>query len=125
MQRVSHLMKKLSQLALFLSHPVIVFALLVLAWGTPRAVEKGDPARGKITSDTCMGCHGIRGYRNAYPSYSVPRLQGQHAKYIIAALKAYQSGARAHKTMHVNAIALTDQEIVDIAAYLSSATAKD
>ena len=38
----------------------------------------GDAARGKARSYTCLGCHGIAGYKNAYPMYSVPKLEGQH-----------------------------------------------
>ena len=79
-----------------------------------------DPARGKTISYTCLGCHGIEGYKNAYPNYSVPRLAGQNATYIIAALKEYKSGERAHPTMRVQGSALSDQDIEDVAAYFSS-----
>ncbi len=117
-------MKSLSQLVTSAPRLRVILALLVLAWGTP-AIAAEDAAKGEILADTCMGCHGIRGYRNVYPSYSVPRLQGQHADYIIAALKAYKSGQRDHKTMQVQAMSLTDQEIAHIAAYLSSLAAGD
>ena len=44
----------------------------------PAPAQQGDPHRGKELSYTCLGCHGIDGYRNAYPDYSVPKLEGQH-----------------------------------------------
>lgn len=79
----------------------------------------GDPKHGKAISYTCLGCHGIEGYKNAYPMYSVPRLEGQHPEYLIAALQEYRSGDRAHLTMHSQASTLTDQDIADIAAYFA------
>lgn len=81
--------------------------------------KAGDPAAGKERFYTCVGCHGIPGYNNAYPTYHVPKLAGQHATYIESALKAYRSGDRKHSTMHAQASSLSDQDIKDIAAYLS------
>jgi cytochrome c553 len=79
----------------------------------------GDTKRGKELSYTCLGCHGIDGYKNAYPDYSVPKLQGQHAEYIVAALHGYRDGDRAHLTMHSEASTLSDQDIADIAVYFA------
>lgn len=81
----------------------------------------GDPAKGQIKADTCMGCHGIVGYTNAYPTYRVPRLGGQHAAYLESALKDYRSGARKHPTMQAQAATMSDEDIADMAAYLSQA----
>jgi cytochrome c553 len=83
------------------------------------AVHTGDPVRGKAISYTCLGCHGIDGYRNAYPEYQVPKLQGQHPEYLMDALHGYRSGDRAHLTMHDQASTLSDQDIADIAAYFA------
>lgn len=80
----------------------------------------GDPKRGQVLADTCMGCHGIPGYRNAYPSYRVPKLGGQQAEYLFIALQGYKNQTRGHKTMHAQAGSLTDQEMRDIAAFLAS-----
>ena len=78
------------------------------------------PLPGKDKSETCLGCHAIEGYNNTYPTYKVPKLGGQHADYIIAALKAYQKGDRKHETMHANASGLSDEDIQDIAKYFES-----
>jgi cytochrome c553 len=83
------------------------------------AAAPGDPKRGKEMSYTCLGCHGIDGYKNAYPDYSVPKLKGQHAQYIVAALHGYRDGDRAHLTMHSEASTLSDQDIADIAVYFA------
>ena len=80
---------------------------------------QGDAKHGKAISYTCLGCHGIEGYKNAYPMYSVPKLEGQHPEYLIAALQEYRSGDRAHMTMHAQASTLSDQDIADIAAYFA------
>jgi cytochrome c553 len=79
----------------------------------------GDPAHGKAISYTCLGCHGIPGYRNAYPNYSVPKLEGQHPEYIVSALQGYKSGDRPHTTMHSQASSLSDQDMADIAVFFA------
>lgn len=83
------------------------------------AATAADPVAGETKFETCLGCHGINKWVNAYPTYLVPKLAGQHADYLIAALRAYKSGERPHQTMHANAAQLSDQDIADIAAYLS------
>ena len=80
----------------------------------------GNAQRGATLASTCLGCHGIQGYRNAYPDYAVPRLAGQHPEYLVDALKEYRSGARQYPTMHLQALSLSDQDIADVAAYLAS-----
>jgi cytochrome c553 len=80
----------------------------------------GDVANGQVLSFTCKGCHAVPGYRNAYPSYLVPKLGGQNADYIEVALQGYRRGTRAHPTMQAQAAAMTDQDIADIAAYFAS-----
>jgi cytochrome c553 len=81
---------------------------------------EGDPARGAALAETCSGCHGVPGYRNAYPSYHVPKLGGQNADYIEIALQGYRRGTREHPTMQAQAATLSDQDIADLAAYLST-----
>src|SRR5580700_5998108 len=80
---------------------------------------QGNPQKGKELSYTCLGCHGVDGYKNAYPNYSVPELEGQHPEYLADALHGYRDGDRAHLTMHSQASTLSDQDIVDIAAYFA------
>jgi len=84
------------------------------------AHAEGDKAAGRKLVYTCNGCHGVEGYTNAYPDYPVPRIAGQNEQYIINALHGYQSGERTHPTMMAQAQSLSDKDIEDIAAYLSS-----
>lgn len=78
---------------------------------------QGDATRGKPLAYTCHGCHGIPNYKNAAPVYSVPKLGGQQAAYMIAALKEYASGERIHPTMHAHAASNSEQDRADIAAF--------
>ncbi len=99
----------------------VLALLLIASWGLiPAAHADGDPKAGQQKAETCIGCHGIEGYKNTYPTFRVPRLKGQHANYIIVALKAYRSGTRNHPTMQSQAGSMTDQDIQDIAAYIAS-----
>jgi len=85
------------------------------------AQAAGNPKAGKLKTSMCAGCHGIPGWRTSYPAvYSVPLLGGQHAEYIVAALKAYKSGERNHPSMKGIAGSLSDQDMADLAAYYSS-----
>ena len=97
-----------------------VALLLAATLFTQPALAEGDAAAGKELGYTCLGCHGIDGYRNAYPSYRVPKLGGQKAGYIEIALKGYRAGTREHPTMAAQATSLSDQEIADVAAYLAT-----
>jgi len=101
---------------------VVALACASLASTTVPAQDQplqGDAKHGKAISYTCLGCHGIEGYKNAYPMYSVPKLEGQHPEYLAAALQEYRSGDRSHITMHDQASTLSDQDIADIAAYFA------
>jgi len=94
-----------------------------LAWAqepNPAPAPTGDARRGAVLSDTCMGCHGIASYRNAYPSFRVPKLGGQHPEYIVIALQGYKNQTRPHKTMHAQAVYLSDQDMLDIATFFAS-----
>lgn len=103
--------------------PSLALAAVGLVWTAPAAAA-GDPARGKQLGYTCLGCHGIETYKNVYPTYSVPKLRGQHPEYIVAALQAYAKGERNHPTMHAHAASMSDQDMEDIAAYLAGEPVK-
>jgi cytochrome c553 len=94
--------------------------LIALTFNAQPAAAAGDVERGKQLGFTCMGCHGIAGYRNAYPSFRVPKLGGQQGAYIEAALRAYRDGTRAHPTMRAHASSLTDQDIENLIAWITS-----
>lgn len=101
---------------------VLLSAASLLSIGVAHA--QGDKAAGKTLVYTCAGCHGVPGYENAYPNYRVPRIAGQNEQYLVSALTEYKKGTRKHPTMNAQAESLSDQDIADIAAYLSSISKK-
>ena len=97
--------------------------LLIIALGlfvSSASYAAGNVEQGKIKAETCLGCHGVPSYTNVYPTYHVPRLGGQHAEYIVAALKAYKSGERNHGTMEAQAAVMSEEDMSDIGAYFQS-----
>ena len=73
----------------------------------------------------CAGCHGIPGWRTAYPEvYNVPKLGGQHEAYLAKALQEYKNGDRAHPSMRAIAGSLSDEDILNLAAYYSRGLAR-
>ena len=80
----------------------------------------GNPQTGRTLAYTCQGCHGVEGYKNAYPSFHVPRIGGQSAEYLMQALHEYKNGDRKHPTMQAQSQSFSEQDIADISAYLST-----
>lgn len=96
--------------------------LSAAAFASASAAElTGNPAAGRTKASMCIGCHNIPGYKTAFPVvYSVPKIDGQHAKYIVTALRAYKSGERSHPSMRAIAASLTDEDMADLAAFYST-----
>ncbi|MDB5839819.1 MAG: cytochrome c [Herminiimonas sp.] len=100
-----------------------LFAFLALAGIAHFAAAAdvvGNPKAADNKVAMCIGCHGIPGYKAAFPEvYQVPMIGGQSAKYIESALNAYKKGDRKHPSMRGIAASLSDQDIADVAAYYS------
>jgi cytochrome c553 len=102
-------------------------SLIALAAAAPAAAADaaGSADAGRDKASMCVGCHNIPGYKTAFPSvYSVPKLDGQHAAYIVAALKSYKSGERAHPSMRAIAAGLSERDMADLAAFYASGPAR-
>jgi cytochrome c553 len=77
----------------------------------------GDAAAGKSKAAACAACHGAGGISaNAI----WPNLAGQKDAYLIKQMKAFRDGGRKDPMMSPMAAALTDEDIVNLAAYYSS-----
>ena len=98
---------------------VAATALLAITVISQPAAAEGDAEKGAILAYSCMGCHGIDGYRNSYPSYRVPKIGGQKAAYVESALKAYKNGTRKHPTMNAQGSSLSDADIANLVAWLA------
>jgi len=107
-------------------HNLIVTAAAgIMLAASAAASAEGDAAAGKQKTAMCQGCHGIPGYKTAFPAvYHVPKLGGQHAGYLVKALQAYKSGERSHPSMKGIAAGLSDKDMADLAAYYAAADAK-
>jgi cytochrome c553 len=78
----------------------------------------GDAKAGAQKVQMCQGCHGIAGWRTAYPEvFHVPKINGQHPQYFVNALKAYKTGDRKHPSMRAIAASLSEKDMADLAAY--------
>jgi cytochrome c553 len=67
----------------------------------------------------CAGCHGPAGRGNLPAAF--PSIQGQHATYVAAQLRAYRSGTRTtdrNQMMRNIAATLTDEEIDAVASFV-------
>ncbi len=94
----------------------LLLSLALGAFAAP-AWAGGDPAEGKAKSAPCAACHGADGNSQIAAN---PKLAGQHASYIVRALKDYKSGARKNPIMAGFAAALSEQDMEDLAAYFSA-----
>ena len=97
---------------------VIAILPILLSSTAPQLLfAQGDAAAGQAKSALCATCHGADG--NSQLSIN-PKLAGQNASYLVKQLMDYKSGARANPTMTAMVAALTDQDVLDIAAWYSS-----
>ncbi|WP_407354603.1 c-type cytochrome [Luteimonas sp. R10] len=112
------------QLAACIALAALPFAALaqesVAAPEAADSTDAGSAENGRMLTYTCQGCHGVANYKNAYPNYRVPKIGGQSQEYLINALTEYKRGTRRHPTMEAQASSFSDQDIADIAAFLSS-----
>lgn len=90
------------------------------ATAAPSAASAASIRHGKILSQTCAFCHGLKNYVIPYPTRHVPYIGGQHAEYVVDALQEYAEGHRKFPTMRAQAASLTKAQIHDIAAYIAS-----
>jgi cytochrome c553 len=98
----------------------IVVALLLGVGAAANAedAKAGDPVAGAKKAAMCEGCHSIPRYQTSFPEvYKVPKIAGQGAKYIVAALTEYRKGDRKHPSMRGIAGSLSDQDMADLGAY--------
>ena len=95
-------------------------ALLLMAALTVTAEgQEGSVEAGRAKSALCAACHGVDG-NSVTPDW--PMLAGQHASYIVRQLQAFKNGERTDVTMKPFADILSDQEMLDVAAYFAAQT---
>jgi len=119
----SYFLNALAAAALALAVQGVVAQPKLPADKAPKADETKPATTGKSLGmenahAMCIGCHGIPGYKTAFPStYHVPKIAGQQPGYIVSALKAYKSGERSHPSMRGIAASLTEEDMKALAEY--------
>jgi cytochrome c553 len=99
-----------------LTRTALAAALAALSGAALAQQPAASPLKNNLSM--CVGCHGIPGYKTAYPEvYHVPKLGGQSPVYLVNALKAYRSGERSHPSMRGIAAGLSDKDMEELAAY--------
>lgn len=100
---------------------MIFRALMVFAAGLLSAMTvhaAGDASKGAaIVNTVCVACHGADG--NSMITLN-PKLAGQHPEYLLKQLREFKSGARANPVMAGMVANLTEEDMVNLAAYFSS-----
>lgn len=95
----------------------LVAAALAVMGTASSAFAAGDAAAGQAKAAACAACHGPDG--NSFnPEW--PKLAGQHPDYIVKQLKDFKAGVRQNPLMSPMAAPLSDQDILDLAAFFSS-----
>ncbi|MDM8546345.1 c-type cytochrome [Candidatus Venteria ishoeyi] len=84
------------------------------------ATKAADVEAGKQKATTvCVACHGVDGNSLAD---AFPKVAGQQSTYIVNQLKAFKAGARKNPLMAPQAAGLTEQDMINLAAYYSQQT---
>jgi cytochrome c553 len=94
-----------------------IFIISFLSLLSPNSHAESNVAAGKEKSQVCAACHGVDG-NSSNPIW--PKLAGQHAEYIVKQLTDFKSGSRENVQMSPMAANLSEQDVLDLAAYYSS-----
>lgn len=95
---------------------LIAISLLAAAAGAEPLVE-GSLEAGQAKAVTCAACHGPQG-RSVNPEW--PSLAGQNAPYLVEQLGAFKEGTRSDMLMTAQAMALSEQDMRDLAVYYAA-----
>lgn len=104
-------------------------SLLVAALGLPALANEAAPAKAKpdlargaeIATQICAACHTADGSRGTPAN---PIIAGQIPEYMVKQLHEFKSGARANAIMSGMVAALSDADMVNVAAFYASKSAQ-
>lgn len=99
--------------------PITLAAIGLAAYASFALSEpEGDPEKGASAAAACTACHQADGSgRHVEGGESWPRLAGLNAEYIAKQLHDFKKGNRQNASMMPFANMLSDQQIIDVAAY--------
>lgn len=81
----------------------------------------GEVATGERLSSGCGKCHGLQGHTI---DAATPALAAQDPQYLVATMKAYRDGSRAHPEMQRLLARMNDAQLNHIAAFYAAQTPK-
>lgn len=94
-------------------------ALLAFLLVTQNLFAAADAAKGKTLYAACIQCHGAEGKGDV--TQEAPKIAGQYDWYIESSIKAFKEGKdRKNPKMLPFIKNLSNQDIADLAAYVSS-----
>ena len=97
---------------------LLAVATLAAALGFHGSAQaEGSVEAGQEKAVLCAACHGPDG-NSAMPDW--PSIAGQHTSYLVTQLKAFKSGERQNALMSPMAIGLSEQDMLDLAAYFNA-----
>ena len=91
----------------------------IILFGLSTWAQAADIKAGEEKAAICTACHGPAGV-SVNPDW--PSLAGQGQKYIEKQLKDFKSGERPNMVMQPQAAMLSDEDIVNVAAYFAAQT---
>jgi cytochrome c553 len=98
-------------------HKILFSVVSILSLSVTAVFAEGNVEAGKQKSQLCIACHGADG-NSATGDF--PKLAGQNADYLQAALHQYKSGKRKNQIMAGFAGPLSDEDMANLAAYFSA-----
>jgi cytochrome c553 len=108
-----------------IAHLLMAATLAVPAFShaaEPAKAAQPEPAKGEAKFGTvCVACHAADGNSTVTAN---PKLAQQHPQYLIKQLQEFKSGKRASAVMQGFASTLSDEDMKNIAAWLSAQKAK-
>jgi cytochrome c553 len=93
--------------------PAFTVSSAVMTSDMLRGADAESIGRGATLAHQCAICHGPTGVSRA----DSPNLAGQYASVIYKELKDFQTGARVNAVMSPFALALSEQDMTDLASY--------
>jgi cytochrome c553 len=97
---------------------LLAVGAMAAALGISSAAQaEGSVSAGQEKSAVCAACHGPDG-NSAMPEW--PSIAGQHETFLAAQLTAFRDGERENPLMSPMAIGLSDQDILDLAAFYNA-----
>jgi cytochrome c553 len=98
---------------------VVIAATCALFGFATAALAAGDASAGRAKSAICAACHNADG-NSTNPEY--PKLAGLGAGYLFKQLQEYKDGTRANAIMLGMSATLSEQDMLDLAAFHDSQT---